>query len=160
VRGLFAPMEIRLVFTKGVPLNSPGAKISLFSGPRGSHAGGTWLLIIIDVRPLPPSPWYSRDISSIIIFLLFMFTCINFIYYLPFTHIFSRFQNFTIDWTFTYIVQTSQQVHFAPSAAKWIRFQVITVMETAFRIKTLLSTSRICPNMILFIQFKHHTLRV
>ena len=30
--------------TRGVPLKYPGAKINLFSGPRGSHMGGTSLL--------------------------------------------------------------------------------------------------------------------
>ena len=37
-------------------LKIPGAKISLFSGPSGSHVGGTSLLIMMDVNPLPPRP--------------------------------------------------------------------------------------------------------
>ena len=44
VKGLFAPMENREEFTREDPLKNPGAKTSLFSGPSGSHFGGTSLL--------------------------------------------------------------------------------------------------------------------
>jgi hypothetical protein len=56
VKGLLAPTDIRLVFTKLVPLKIPGAKMSLFSGPRGSHLGGTSALIMVEVKPRPPKP--------------------------------------------------------------------------------------------------------
>ena len=58
------PAALRDAPEKGRPVSRPGAKISLFSGPKGSHPGGTSVLIITDVRPLPPSLWYSSGTCS------------------------------------------------------------------------------------------------
>ncbi len=64
VSGLFAPTERRPVFTKVVPVKYPGAKISLFSLPRGSVVAGTSLFTIIEVSARPPSIEYSSGTSS------------------------------------------------------------------------------------------------
>ena len=84
VSGLFAPTETLLVFAKLVPLKRPGATMSLFSGPRGSHVACTSALIMIEVRPLPPKPIYSCGTSSTFTVLLAMFTLKNFISPPPF----------------------------------------------------------------------------
>ncbi len=41
VAGDFALMAMRLAHGMVVPVNGPGAKISLFSGPSGSQSAGT-----------------------------------------------------------------------------------------------------------------------
>ncbi len=79
VKGLFAPMDTRLVLTRLVPLKTPGAMISLLSGPRGSHVGGTSALIIVEVSPLPPSPRYCCGTSFKLMDFSVMLTLINFI---------------------------------------------------------------------------------
>ena len=41
VNGLLPPTEVRAEFGNGLPVSIPFATISLFSGPSGSHLGGT-----------------------------------------------------------------------------------------------------------------------
>jgi hypothetical protein len=71
-------MDSRLVLISGVPLKYPGAKISLFCGPKGSQSAGTSLLIMIDVRARPPRPVYSSGTFLVMTDPAVMFILINF----------------------------------------------------------------------------------
>jgi hypothetical protein len=72
-------MENREEFTSEDPLKYPGAKTSLFSGPRGSQVAGTSRWIINEVRPLPPIPVKAGVTSSAVISLLTILTLMIFI---------------------------------------------------------------------------------
>ena len=49
VNGLFPPALSRPEHGAAVPLSSPGARISLFLGPKGSHRPGTSPATIVEV---------------------------------------------------------------------------------------------------------------
>ena len=65
VSGLFPPTDVRPQDGAFVPARSPVATINLFSGPSGSHLGGTSLLSILAINPLPPMRRNSSGSSSI-----------------------------------------------------------------------------------------------
>ena len=59
VSGLLAPTDVLAELGKGLPASNPFATISLFSELKGSHSGGTSLLIILDDKPRAPNRKYS-----------------------------------------------------------------------------------------------------
>ncbi len=67
VSGLLQPTEIRPEEPAVVAQSVPGAKTSLFSGPRGWQVGGTSLQMTAVVRARPASPAYSPRRSSLIL---------------------------------------------------------------------------------------------
>ncbi len=54
VSGHLALMAMRLAQGIFVPVNGPGAKMSLFSGPSGSQSAGTSSYRYLTVKPAPP----------------------------------------------------------------------------------------------------------
>jgi hypothetical protein len=64
--GLLAPTESLPLQGTMVPPRIPGAKTSLFSGPSGSHFGGTSCAIMLEVSPLPPNFRYASGTSSVL----------------------------------------------------------------------------------------------
>ncbi len=63
VNGLLPPTEIRPEFGADVPLNIPGANISLLFLPRGWQVALTSSLIKFEVRARPPRPIYFSGTS-------------------------------------------------------------------------------------------------
>ncbi len=64
VRGLLPPMESLPELDRLVPPKSPGAKMSLLFGPRGSHWGGTSVSSIFAMSARPPRRSYSGRTDS------------------------------------------------------------------------------------------------
>ena len=54
VKGLFAPIEVRLDDGARVPVSNPGAMTSLFPSLKGEVLGSTSSLRISEVKPRPP----------------------------------------------------------------------------------------------------------
>ncbi len=74
VSGLLAPAEIRPELEAAVPESKPGAKTSLFLGPKAWQVGGTSAATILDVSPRPPWPAQFSGTSSMDVERSVMFT--------------------------------------------------------------------------------------